>query len=153
MPIGIPLEQPFMILPDDPADSASQVAAALAALQTGQLTPPTYRTRLTGIAAQFPTCLTAWAALGELSLPDDAVTAYAFFRTGYHRGLDRARAAGWRGTQQLRWEHNGNRGFLRCLYGLHQAALAIGETSEVARIRQFLLDLDPANHFGVASES
>jgi hypothetical protein len=151
MPIEIPLGQPFIVLPDDPANSAEQVAAAQAAAQAGELTPQAYRRQLTGIAARFPTCLSVWAALGEFSRADDVITAYACFRTGYHRGLDRARASGWRGTQQLRWEHASNRGFLRCLYGLMCAAEAIGEEAEVTRIREFLLQLDPANHFGLAA--
>ena len=148
MAINIPFEQPIA-LPPDPDDSAQQVAAALAAFQAGQSTPAAYRERLNAIAARYPTCLNAWAALGELVLPEDVIAAYAFFRVGYHRGLDRARASGWRGTQPLPWEHESNRGFLRCLYGLMCAATAIGEEAEVTRIRQFLLDLDPSNHFGL----
>ena len=35
-----------------------------------------------------------WALLAEQS--DDAVEAYAYARTGYHRGLDALRRAGWR---------------------------------------------------------
>ena len=148
MAIYLPLEQPI-ILPPDPDDSAQQVAAALAAFQAGQNTASAYRAQLSAIAAPYPTCLSAWAALGELALPDDVIAAYAFFRVGYHRGLDRARGSGWRGTQQLRWEDESNRGFLRCLYGLMCAATAIGEDAEVTRIQQFLLELDPANHFGL----
>ena len=146
---GIPLGDPFTVLPDDPADSAQQVAAATAVFEAGQCAADVYRARLQTIASAYPTCLPAWAALGELALPNDVITAYAFFRTGYHRGLDRARASGWRGTQHLRWEHASNRGFLRCLYGLMCAADAIHETAEAERTRQFLLELDPANHFAV----
>jgi hypothetical protein len=148
MAINIPLEQP-VVLPPDPDDSAQQVAAAFAAFQAGQSTTSAYRAQLNAVAARYPTCLNAWAALGELALPDDVIAAYAFFRVGYHRGLDRARGAGWRGTQQLRWEDESNRGFLRCLYGLMCAARAIGEVAEVRRIHQFLLELDPSNHFGL----
>jgi hypothetical protein len=148
MAINIPLEQP-VVLPPDPDDSAQQVTAAFAAFQAGQSTTSAYRAQLNAIAARYPTCLNAWAALGELALPDDVIAAYAFFRVGYHRGLDRARGAGWRGTQQLRWEDESNRGFLRCLYGLMCAARAIGEAAEVRRIHQFLLELDPSNHFGL----
>lgn len=147
--IGIPLGEPFIILPDDPADSAQQVAAAAAALEAGRIPAAEYHARLNTVAAQHPTCLLVWAALGELALSNDVIAAYAFFRTGYHRGLDRARASGWRGTQQLRWEHDRNRGFLRCLYGLMGAAEAIHEEAEARRTRQFLLELDPANHFGL----
>jgi hypothetical protein len=148
MAINIPLEPP-VVLPDDPADSAPQVAVALTAFQAGQTTASACRTSLNAIATRYPTCLNVWAALGDLTLPDDVIAAYAFFRTGYHRGLDRARGAGWHGTQQLRWEHESNRGFLRCLYGLMRAATAIGEEAEARRTRAFLLDLDPADHFAV----
>ena len=148
MAINIPFEQPVG-LPPDPDDSAQQVAAALVAFQAGQSMTSAYREQLNAIAARYPTCLSAWAALGELALPDDVIAAYAFFRVGYHRGLDRARGSGWRGTQQLRWEDESNRGFLRCLYGLMCAATAIGEEAEVMRIHQFLLELDPSNHFGL----
>src|SRR5215467_5567159 len=147
MAINIPFEPP-VVLPPDPDDSAQQVAAALGAFQAGQRAASAYRTQLSAIAARYPTCLNAWAALGELALPDDIIAAYAYFRVGYHRGLDRARGSGWRGTQQLRWEDEGNRGFLRCLHGLMCAARAIGEAAEVARIHQFLLELDSSNHFG-----
>jgi Protein of unknown function (DUF3151) len=148
MAIHLPLEQP-VVLPPDPDDSAQQVAAALAAFQAGPSTASAYRAQLNAIAARYPTCLSVWAALGELAQPDDVIAAYAFFRVGYHRGLDRARGSGWRGTQQLRWEDENNRGFLRCLYGLLCAATAIGEDAEVTRIHQFLLELDPSNHFGL----
>jgi hypothetical protein len=148
MAINIPFEQP-VVLPPDPDDSAPQVAAALAAFQAGEITASAYRERLNAVAARYPTCLSAWAALGDLALPADVIAAYAFFRVGYHRGLDRARGSGWRGTQPLPWEHENNRGFLRCLHGLMQAATAIDEEAEANRTRQFLLDLDPANHFGV----
>jgi Protein of unknown function (DUF3151) len=148
MAIHLPVEQP-VILPPDPDDSAQQVAAALVAFQAGQSTALAYREQLNAVVARHPTCLSAWAALGELALSDDVIAAYAFFRVGYHRGLDRARGSGWRGTQQLRWEDENNRGFLRCLYGLMCAATAIGEAAEVTRIHQFLLELDPSNHFGL----
>src|SRR5215475_13448010 len=105
MAIHLPLEQP-VVLPPDPDDSAQQVVAALTAFAAGQSTASAYRAQLNTIAARYPTCLNAWAALGELALPDDVIAAYAFFRVGYHRGLDRARgAAGWRGTQALPWEY------------------------------------------------
>jgi hypothetical protein len=148
MAINIPLEQP-VVLPPDPDDSAQQVTTALTTFQAGQLTASAYRERLNTVATRYPTCLNAWAALGELTLSNDVIAAYAFFRVGYHRGLDRARGSGWRGTQQLRWVDESNRGFLRCLYGLMCAATAIGEEAEATRTRQFLLELDPANHFGV----
>ena len=68
----------------------------------------------------------------------DAVTGYAYARTGYHRGLDQLRRAGWRGTGPIPWEHEPNRGFLRSLHALARAAGAIGEQDEARRCEQFL---------------
>jgi len=45
------------------------------------------------IAARFPAYSAAWASLAERAYAQgDPVTAYAYARTGYHRGLDRLRA-------------------------------------------------------------
>ena len=50
------------------------------------------------VAAAHPSASVAWAALAEEALADDkAVTAYAYARTGYHRGLDQLRRNGWKG--------------------------------------------------------
>jgi hypothetical protein len=97
------------------------------------------------VAARFPAYCAAWAALAERALAGgDAVSAYAFARTGYHRGLDQLRRAGWRGQGPIPWEHEPNRGFLRSLSLLGKAAAAIGEDDEAARCRQFLADSSPA---------
>jgi hypothetical protein len=74
----------------------------------------------------------------------DHVESYAYARVGYHRGLDALRAAGWRGSGYVRWEHESNRGFLRSLDALRAAAEAIGETAEAERCEVFLHQLDPA---------
>ncbi len=89
-------------------------------------------------AAKFPSCCEAWAVLAELALPTDPVTAYAYARTGYHRGLDQLRRSGWHGYGPIPWEHEPNRGFLRALHFLGAAAAAIGEEDEVKRVREFL---------------
>lgn len=88
-----------------------------------------------------PGSMAAWAALGSLARDD--VEAYACFRVGYHRGLDALRAAGWKGSGLVRWDHLSNRGFLRCLDGLRSAAGAIGEHGEEERCAEFLRQLDP----------
>ena len=50
------------------------------------------------MAAAHPSASVAWAALAEHALDDDkAITAYAYARTGYHRGLDQLRRNGWKG--------------------------------------------------------
>ena len=96
-------------------------------------------------AAAHPTSSLAWALLAEGALDRGAtVEAYAYARTGYHRGLDALRRAGWKGFGPVPWSHAPNRGFLRALHALGRAAAAIGEEPEAARIRQFLDDSDPA---------
>ena len=110
---------------------------AAAALAAG--TPPQE------VAARFPSYSAAWAALAERAFAEgDPVAAYAYARTGYHRGLDQLRRAGWRGNGPIPWEHEPNRGFLRALYMLGTAADAIGEDDEAARCAQFLRDSSPA---------
>ncbi|MDQ1385726.1 MAG: hypothetical protein QOG65_3105 [Actinomycetota bacterium] len=95
-------------------------------------------------AARFPTYSAAWAALAERALEHgNTIEAYAYARTGYHRGLDALRANGWKGFGPIPWSHAPNRGFLRCLHSLGRAAAAIGETAEADRIRGFLNDSDP----------
>jgi hypothetical protein len=99
------------------------------------------RDAVAAVAARWPRSLGAWSQLGA-SARDD-VEAYAYFRVGYHRGLDRLRQSGWRGSGYVRWRHESNRGFLRSLDGLQRMAAAIGETDEAERCAQFLRQLDP----------
>ena len=97
------------------------------------------------IAARFPAYSAAWASLAERAYAQgDPVTAYAYARTGYHRGLDQLRRAGWKGHGPVPWEHEPNRGFLRALYMLGASAAAIGEDDEAERCAQFLRDSSPA---------
>lgn len=97
------------------------------------------------IAAEHPDSSEAWAALAELALEaGEHVAAYAYARTGYHRGLDQLRRAGWKGHGPVPWHHRPNQGFLRSLATLGRAAGQIGETDEYERCRKFLADCDPA---------
>lgn len=91
-----------------------------------------------------PASSLAWAVLAERALDaGDDVAGYAYARVGYHRGLDALRRNGWKGAGPVPWAHESNRGFLRCLAALGQAAALFEETDEVTRIRAFLLDCDP----------
>ena len=99
------------------------------------------RDAVASVAAAFPDYVDAWAHLGSLARDD--VEAYAYFRVGYHRGLDALRQAGWRGSGYVRWGHEANRGFLRALEGLRRSAAAIEEGAEAERCAQFLRQLDP----------
>jgi hypothetical protein len=121
------LLQPPTRLPDDPA-----VAALAAGADPAE------------VAAGHPASSAAWAALAEPALAGGRVIeAYAFARTGYHRGLDALRRAGWRGSGPVPWEHEPNRGFLRALAVLQKAAAAIGEQDEAERCAALLADSDP----------
>lgn len=104
-------------------------------------------------ARRFPAYCAAWAELAAQALPGDPVTAYAYARTGYHRGLDQLRRSGWRGNGPVPWEHEPNRGFLRSLYLLGEAAAAIGEEDEAIRTREFLHDSSPAAAAALATET
>jgi hypothetical protein len=96
------------------------------------------------VAAAHPSASVAWATLAEDALAaDKAITAYAYARTGYHRGLDQLRRNGWKGFGQVPYSHEPNRGFLRCVAALARAADAIGETDEQARCLDLLDDCDP----------
>ncbi|MBA2310142.1 MAG: DUF3151 domain-containing protein [Pseudonocardiales bacterium] len=122
--LGIPATR----LPDD--------AAPREALESG--TPPEQ------VAAAHPASSLPWAAMAERALDAGRpVEAYAYARTGYHRGLDKLRKSGWKGAGPIPWEHEANRGFLRALAALARAADAIGEMDEADRCEQFLADSDP----------
>jgi hypothetical protein len=96
------------------------------------------------VAAAFPTSSAAWATLAESALAGGrAVEGYAYARTGYHRGLDALRRAGWKGQGPVPWSHVPNRGVLRAIHALGRAAGKIGETDEVQRLTQLLTDSDP----------
>ncbi|HLY34823.1 MAG TPA: DUF3151 domain-containing protein [Jatrophihabitantaceae bacterium] len=96
------------------------------------------------VAAAHPASSAAWAALAERALDEGRVVdAYAFARTGYHRGLDALRRNGWKGAGPVPWSHVPNRGFLRSVHALGRAAAAIGEEAEADRCAQLLADCDP----------
>ena len=97
------------------------------------------------VAAAHPSASLPWALLAERAFgAGEDVAAYAYARTGYHRGLDALRRAGWKGHGPVPWSHEPNKGFLRSLAALARAAGAIEETEELARCTQFLADCDPA---------
>jgi hypothetical protein len=115
---------PETLLPVDPA--AAELAAGAPAVE---------------VAAKFPASSLAWGTLAEAALAEgNTIEAYAYARTGYHRGLDALRRNGWKGQGPVPWEHEPNRGFLRCLAVLGKAAGIIGETEEAERCTTFLRD-------------
>ena len=96
------------------------------------------------VARANPTSSLAWAVLAERALEaGNEVEAYAYARTGYHRGLDSLRRSGWKGHGPVPWSHVPNRGFLRALAALALAAAEIDETDEAERCRSFLADSSP----------
>ncbi|ABP52616.1 hypothetical protein Strop_0131 [Salinispora tropica CNB-440] len=136
-------EPPATLLPAyDEADSAIAAAEESGADED-----------FAAVAARFPTFSAAWAALAVRAFAaDQVVQAYAYARTGYHRGLDQLRRSGWKGHGPVPWSHEPNQGFLRCLWVLSRAADAIGEADEAARCAQFLRDCDPAAADALASD-
>jgi hypothetical protein len=127
-----PPETVLDLEPDDARHALEQ------ALEGGAERP---RDAVAAVVARWPRYLDAWAQLGMLGR--DEVERYAAYRVGYHRGLDRLRANGWRGSGFVRWRHASNRGFLRSLSGLEREARAIGELDEAERCALFLRQLDP----------
>ena len=99
------------LLPGDPAIDALAGRGASAFL---------------AVVAAFPQSSLLWALLAEGALSsrslDGDLSAYAFARTGYHRGLDALRRAGWRGKGPIPWAHEPNQGFLRAVWALACAA-------------------------------
>ena len=115
---------PETLLPEDPA--AARIDAGEDA---------------TSVAAELPSSSLPWALLAEAALDGGrSIEAYAYARTGYHRGLDALRRSGWKGQGPVPWSHLPNRGFLRSLAALSQAAGEIGEADEELRCRTFLTD-------------
>ncbi len=136
-PIGLSgTGPPETILGPEPADADDCLSAA------GEAPVADRRAAVAGVVAQWPRHLEAWARLGDLGR--DPVESYASYRVAYHRGLDRLRQSGWRGSGYVRWTHPTNRGFLRALAGLARTAREIGETDEEERCELFLRQLDPA---------
>ena len=116
-------QPPPTLLPDD--------LGARSELESG--TDPTE------VAGRHPTYLAAWATLAERALDTgDAVAAYAYARTGYHRGLDALRRSGWKGHGPVPWSHEPNRGWLRSVHALGRAAASIGEQQEAERCATLL---------------
>ena len=128
-----PSGPPETVLDPEPAEAQAALAEAL---DSGT------RNDLADVVARWPRYLDAWARLGNAGR--DSVESYAYDRIGYHRGLDRLRANGWRGSGYVRWSAPENRGFLRALDGLRRTAEAIGETDEAERCATFLQQLDPS---------
>lgn len=117
------------LLPDRGA--AQRIAKALS---TGD--------KLEDVVSEDPADSLIWAMLSEQAFEAGAdVTAYAYARTGYHRGLDSLRGSGWRGQGPVPAGHGPNQGFLRAVLCLADAAGAIDETEEQTRCLQFLVDL------------
>lgn len=130
---------PTLLPPDGPDAGARQALAQGVVLDE--------------VVRSHPDSSLGWALLAEAALaeatagggPDQAgtsgaVRAYAFARTGYHRGLDALRRAGWRGQGPIPIAHPANQGFLRALLALAEAAARIGERAEAERCEQFLAD-------------
>lgn len=135
-PVTFSTGLPETVLDPEPAEALSALAAALA-----HGDEDVRRAEIALVVGRWPRFLDAWAQLARLGR--DPVERYAYSRVGYHRGLDRLRASGWRGSGYVRWRNPTNRGFLRAVEGLRSAAAEIAEHDEQERCALFLLQLDP----------
>ena len=119
------MEPPATLLPEEPEVQAR--------IEAGDLPED--------IVPVAPDSSLVWAMMAEDAWKEGrTVDSYAYARVGYHRGLDALRRAGWKGTGEVPWEHEPNRGFLRALWALSVAAGRIDETDEQHRCAQFLRD-------------
>ena len=127
-PVDLMAGPPPTHLPVDPASAELDAGAAPA-----------------DVVRRHPASPAAWAAFAEQAREQgaDDVTVYAYARVGYHRSLDLLRRSGWKGHGPVPWEHEPNRGFLRCLAALALSARAIGESDEWDRCSSFLRDSSP----------
>jgi hypothetical protein len=130
-----PSGPPETVLDLEPEPALAALAEALRAPEGDR------RAAIAAVVARWPRFLDGWARLGDHGR--DVIERYAAYRIGYHRGLDRLRANGWRGSGYVRWEHPTNQGFLRALDGLQRTAGEIGEDDEADRCAHFLRQLDP----------
>ena len=100
------------------------------------------RNAVAEVITNWPNNLLAWAALGDFGF--DRVESYAAYRVAYHRGLDRLRQSGWKGSGFVLWNKPENLGFLRSLEGLARVSYEIGDIDESERCYHFLKQLDPS---------
>ena len=91
---------PQTVLPSEVASVQADLAAMESLSEEEQLAAAAE------VAAANPRSLAAWAALGARGR--DTIESYAYYRIGYHRGLDALRQNGWRGSGYVRWEHETN---------------------------------------------
>lgn len=96
------------------------------------------------LAREHPESPLVWGTLAQDALAEgEEITAYACARTGYHRGLDALRRAGWRGHGRIPASHRPNRGFLLALVMLGETSRRLGDQAEVDRVQEFLAEADP----------
>jgi hypothetical protein len=143
------MTQPSILLPPETEKAREALDEAL---HIGDDGSPERRAALAAVARSWPAFVGGWAYLAEAARAQgQEIEAYAFARTGYHRALDRLRGNGWRGMGLVPWAHEPNRSALLAFHELLRAAELIGETTEVERMRQLLLDSDPSDPLGVAA--
>lgn len=135
---------PHQNLLGDPPTHLPANSAAQAAMDSG--------TPARDVAAAHPDFPLAWAVLAEDALTSgETVAAYAYARAGYHRSLDQLRRSGWKGHGPVPWEHEPNRGFLRSVHALGQAADKLGEQDEAQRCQDFLHESSPSAVLALSS--
>ena len=97
-PVTLTTGVPETILDAEPAEALASLAEAMRESDVALR-----RDAVSAVVAANPRMLDAWAQVGRLGR--DAIERYSAHRVGYHRGLDRLRASGWRGSGYVRWRH------------------------------------------------
>lgn len=128
-------------LPEDPA--AERLGAQPQIGSAGLSVDSTAVKAAQDAVREYPTSSLAWSilAIDALERGED-VAAYAYARTGYHRGLDALRGSGWKGFGPVPYAHEPNRGVLFAIAALALAAQRIGENNEYERCTALLEDCD-----------
>jgi hypothetical protein len=99
-PVSVTSGLPDTVLPPEPDEATQRLERAV------NEPPERRRDAVADVVRSFPRSLAGWSVLG--SLAGDDIEAYAYYRVGYHRGLDALRAAGWRGSGTVRWAEPSN---------------------------------------------
>jgi len=104
------------------------------------------KSALNDIMQQAPDFIAGWAALGKIAFDQkEYVEAYAYYRVGYHRSLDKLRGSNWRGAGLVSYDHEPNQPFFHAVEGLMRVSAVFGDIREAERCAQMLLDADPAD--------
>ena len=81
---------PKTSLPPEPEELGALNSLCDAILSSEENRGPSTE-KLQSLVARYPDALSGWVAMGRIALAnEETISAYAYFRVAYHRGLDKA---------------------------------------------------------------